>query len=230
MVRDAQVDPHKTAALPKEKTKACAAFLCADDLMLEEDCRMTREIRLSGVVTVGAGAMWLVSEIMELIAGGFGTVQLGLTFAAFVLLPIGIIGVHAFQSDRGGILSLAGTLCFGISFIIFSGFTLLEMNALGAERPGVVAAIYQVGIILNLVGCVALGVAVVRSGVLPRWAGGVLVISVVIYLLAPALSASMAVFNVLQMIVSVALMHMGWVVWSEGRFPRSELPSEAPGV
>ncbi|MFC1509980.1 hypothetical protein ACFL60_09915 [Candidatus Omnitrophota bacterium] len=85
------------------------------------------EIRLSGLALILAAVLWIISEIIEMIQGGYSPLQLTLTATAFALLPYGFLGIHRAQAEKGGILSFFGAMCSGISFIICSGAAMIEI-------------------------------------------------------------------------------------------------------
>jgi len=176
------------------------------------------EIRLSGLGLVLAAVLWIISEILEMIQGGFSPLQLTLTATAFTLLPYGFLGIHRAQAERGGILSFFGAICSGISFIIFSGDAMIEI-VLGARETMKILetvsgkAIFYTGSLLCLVGVIVFGIAIVRARVFPRWTGIVFVVVNLLILLMSLLPP--IAFVILNIVFCLALCVQGWYLWSE---------------
>jgi hypothetical protein len=82
----------------------------------------TAELRLVvGLVAVIAPALHILSDILELLRGGFSPLQLSVSYIAFLAIPFVVIALHAMQHSRGGWLSLAGAVSYGGAFIFFAG-------------------------------------------------------------------------------------------------------------
>jgi len=181
---------------------------------------MSREIRLSGLATILAAGIWILTEIIEVAAGGFTPVQLSLTFIAFVILPFGVLGVHAAQAPRGDWISLIGAVCFAGSFIIWSGVTMLDMVLKTATEMDVASGgdvkktVYSIGIVLTLVGSIVFGIATLRGGLFSKWPGIILIVSAVLFFPLSRVQLPMIVWNAMNVVSCVALIGLGWGVWS----------------
>jgi hypothetical protein len=180
---------------------------------------MSIEIRLSGLTAILAAGIWMLTEIMEIVSGGFSPVQLSLTLVAFVMLPFGVLGFHAAQASKGGWMSLIGAVCFAGAFILWSGVTMLdvvlktktEMEIIGGGD--IEKIIFWIASVLTVVGSTVFGIAALRVDVFPRWTGIALILAAVFFLVLSLFQVPMVVWNIINVVTCVALIRMGWVLW-----------------
>lgn len=145
---------------------------------------------LLGVVTVVFSALYLLSDVLELVHGGFYPLQLLLTYAAEAAIPVFVLGLHAVQRPRTGVLGLVGAVGYAYAYVYFTGTVLVALvdhsrdwdSLVGDLEPWVTVH----GLLMVVAGS-AFGVAVVRAGVLPRWSGQLLVVGVVLVAVATVL-------------------------------------------
>jgi hypothetical protein len=164
--------------------------------MLKREQARTRAGGLSLVVGLTAvifSALYLVSDVVEVIQGGFSTVQLVLTFAAEATIPFFVIGLYLVQRPRIGALGFGGAAVYAYTFVFFTGtvwFALVDGTSDWNELVG------RLGIWMTIHGALmvfsgfAFGLAVVRAGVLPRWTGAALMVGVVLIASSSGLSGS----------------------------------------
>src|SRR5918994_2398037 len=136
-----------------------------------------------GLAAVVFSALYFVSDLVELAQGGFSTGQLALTLPAEAAIPFFVFGLHAVQRPRIGTLGLVGTVVYAYSFVFFTGTVVFALvnrtsswDAL-VDQVGPWTTIH--GLLMVLAG-LALGLAVARAGVLPRWTGAALMVGVVL--------------------------------------------------
>jgi len=131
-----------------------------------------------GLAAIFFPALYVVSDLMELVAGRLYTAQLIVTYLAEAAIPFFVLGLHAVQQRRGGWMSLTGAVLYGLAFVGFSA-TVLYPLVTGDRDPDDVfeafGAIYDVNAGLAFVGGTIFGVAVVRAQVFPRWTGFALI-------------------------------------------------------
>ena len=139
-------------------------------------------ILVVGLTSVILSALYLVSDVVEVIQGGFSTVQLVLTFAVEAAIPFLVIGLYLVQRPRIGALGLGGAAVYAYTFVFFTGtvwFALVDGTSDWNELVG------RLGIWMTIHGALmvfsgfAFGLAVVRAAVLPRWTGVALMVGVV---------------------------------------------------
>ena len=174
-------------------------------------------------------AAWVNVHIVAMAMGFFGL--------------FGMAGLYARQAERSGSLGLAGFLLFSVWLALMMPFSFVEafiLPRLATESPAFVAGFLgmftgipseiDLGILplfwaisdpMYLVGPLLFGIATFRAGVLPRWAGALLVVGSV---LAPV--GALAVPAEYQALVLVpnglALAWLGFALVSERRQKSSE--------
>jgi len=127
-----------------------------------------------GITALVSCVLYLAADAWELAGGGFFTVQLWLTYAAFVAVPFFLSGLHIVQAPRAGAASLAGAVAYGVAFVFYAGTALYAVVAGTADYPTLVRQLgvaYPVHGSLMIAGALLFGWSVVRAGVFPRWTG-----------------------------------------------------------
>jgi hypothetical protein len=143
-----------------------------------------------GLATVAFSALYFVSDVLELLQGGFSTTQLVLTYLGEAAIPLFVIGLYAVQRPDIGRLGLLGAVGYAYAYVFFTGTVLLALVNRSPDWDALVGSLGPWVVlhgVLMLVAGSAFGVAVVRARVLPRWTGVVLVVGVVLVGLASAL-------------------------------------------
>jgi hypothetical protein len=136
-----------------------------------------------GLAAVVSSVLYFATDLIELARGGFSPAQLVLTLVAEAAIPPFVIGLYAIQRPRMGRLGLVAAVGYAYSFVFFAGtvvFALVnktsDWSAL-VDRLGPWVGIH--GALMVIAGLV-FGLAVIRSGVLPRWTGATLMVGVVL--------------------------------------------------
>lgn len=157
--------------------------------------RFGSEHRLSAAAAVGLAAvvfsaLYVLSDVIEAIQGGFSVSQLWLTLAAEAAVPVFVVGLYLVQRPHIGRLGRFSAVAYAYSFVFFTGtvvYALLDgtsdYTALTSDL-GVWMTVH--GAIMVLAG-LGFGVAVVRAGVLPRWTGVALMAGVLLVALSQGL-------------------------------------------
>jgi hypothetical protein len=130
--------------------------------------------RLLGLTAVALSALYLVSDVIEGIQGGFSGGQLGLTLVAEAAIPIFVIGLYHAQRPQISRLGQVSAIAYAYSFVFFTGtvvYALIQRtdnyNALGNDlSPWMTVH----GVVMVFAG-LGFGYAVVAARVLPRWTG-----------------------------------------------------------
>jgi hypothetical protein len=204
----------------------------------------SRLIRWCGLAAIVAGILFVVIQpihppdtLASVTTGAWAAVHY-LTIATFVLFLIGISGIYARQVEKVGWLGLAGFLMLGLEMIIILAYTSVEAFVLplvATEAPsfthgflgifaghasevglGVLPSLWLVSGALILLGCLSLGIATLRAGILPRWA------AVVFAFGGPASAILVSVLpHELERIaaapIGIGLAWLGYGLWSERR-------------
>ena len=155
----------------------------------------------------------------------------------------GMAGLYARQADQSGWLGLIGFILFTVWMTLVTGFSFVEafiLPRLATESPAFVAGLLgmfssipspvDLGILPTLwnisgpqyiFGPLLFGIATFRAGVLPRWAGALLVLGAV---LIPVGAVVPPEYQPKIMIpVGLALAWLGYALFSERREKASEL-------
>jgi hypothetical protein len=206
-------------------------------------------IRWAGLSAVLGGSLFVVMQpihppdtLSAVTTGAWATVHY-LGVAMCLLNLLGITGIYARQAQQADWLGLAGFLLFGLFWVVTASFQFAEgliLPPLAAEAPkfvvgflgitsgspsevslGILPAVYSLTSVLYLLGGVLLGIATFRAGVLPRWAGGALAVATVAPL-ALSLLLPHEFIRLAAVPIGVALVWLGYVLWSERREKAAE--------
>jgi hypothetical protein len=146
--------------------------------------------RLVGLIAVTFSALYLLSDVVEALQGGFTDGQLWLTLLAEAAIPVIVIGLYRAQRPPIGRLGMLSAVAYAYSYVYFTGsviFALLNRTSdYGALSHDLAPWMTIHGAIMVLAG-LGFGVAAFRAGVIPRWTCGALMAGVVLV----ALSQSM---------------------------------------
>ena len=163
-----------------------------------------------GLASATAGILLLFGHLLDL--GGdsdYGTVLGGaLVLLAHVVLVFALMGLYAAQAEHGGplgglgmVLSVAGmTIVSGVVLVEIAGASGAEVeDVLGAGLPG---ALVLLGGLAVLIGLVLFGVATMRAGVFPRWAGLLLIVGDLVFGVGSFAGAAATIFGILGAMVA----------------------------
>jgi hypothetical protein len=154
----------------------------------------------------------------------------------------GMAGLYARQAEKSGWLGLVGFLLFSVWITLVSGFSFVEafiLPRLATESPAFVAGILgmfsglpskiDLGILpmlwnlsgpMYIFGPLLFGIATFRAGVLPRWAGALLVLGA---MLVPVGAVVPPEYQPKIMIpVGLAMAWLGYALFSERREQASD--------
>jgi hypothetical protein len=155
-----------------------------------------------------------------------------------VLAILGVFALGAYlansRAGRMGLAAMVMTVVGHALSLVIGGVSTFASNALGraylagieevqqVEYPTAMMVIFGVAILLALVGNVLLGVAVWRSGTLPKWAGALWVASALMFYVLGAVAgmlttgASLPTQPVGGLLIAIS---GGWIAWSVLRRP-----------
>ena len=139
-----------------------------------------------GLATIIASTLHILSDVLEVLSGGFSANQLWINYVAFLPIPFLMIGLYAFQRPRAGWMSLTGAIAYGTSFIFFAGTTLYALVAKTADYSTLLeelGSIYTFYGGLMVAGGILFGISAIKARVLPRWTGWLLIFGVSLNLL-----------------------------------------------
>ena len=202
-------------------------------------------IRWAGLAPMGAGILYIaIQPIHPLdVFSSVTTAQWAITHYLSIVMDIlgmlGIAGIYARQVEKSGWLGLSGYLLFSLFWALSMAFHFIEafiepvvanvapkfvegllgmVTSVPSEvNLGALPAVYMLaGIAGYVLGGLLFGIATFRSGILPRWAGGLLALGAV---LPPLLSSVVhhPFDRLFAVPVGLALIWLGYALWSERR-------------
>jgi hypothetical protein len=195
-------------------------------------------IRWSGLISILAGVLYALGALLHPVGEDLASVihpnwipSHFVYWISAVLMQLGLVGLYARQVDKAGRLGLVGfVLAFIgtalVGAILFLATAAIPLIAAGAPAIFDQAMAAPAFIVVMLVvgfgfGYVLFGIATMRAGVLPRWAGLLLIIGVLLFMLSEAAplerTLSHVVVTVGDVVFGFGLVWMGYALWSEKR-------------
>jgi hypothetical protein len=170
-------------------------------------------IRWGGLAAMLDGILWIADDLGGRLSpdpddwdcnSSYDLVTNAIDSAAFLVLLVALVGLHARQRERYGPLGTAGF------FAAFAGAAMVGVanpaeHCLGLAILGIF--VYLPGVLLLSIGVLLLGIATVMAGVLPRWCGVALIVGMLAMFLG-AEDGGMIVFG-------LAWLLLGYVLWSQ---------------
>jgi hypothetical protein len=205
-------------------------------------------IRWSGLAAMAAGIYFAGIQpihppdvLSSVTTGAWAIIQLlKLVMCLFFLL--GITGLYARQVEAAGWLGLAGYLLFSLNwalqmpFIFTSAFVMpvlatespefvesvlgMVSGAGGVMNLGSIVAVWTIAGLLYMLGGLLFGIATFRAGILPRWPAALLAVTAALTPAAALLPHALQRLAAVPM--GVALVWLGYALWSERRARASE--------
>lgn len=202
----------------------------------------SRLIRWAGLASMVAGFLFVIMQAIHPVdvLASVTTARWAIVHYLGVVMGLlgmlGILGIYTRQVEESGWLGLAGFLLFGVFFALTMAFQFIEAfvsPVLAAEAPkfvegilamvsghaseanlGAIPTVYGLtGLVGYMLGGLLFGIATFRAGVLPRWAGGLLAIGVLLPLVGTAL-VSHPYDRIFALPVGSALAWLGYALWS----------------
>lgn len=140
-------------------------------------------VRALGLLAVASSVVYLTSDAIEAVQGGFSDVQLALTLGAELSIPAVVLGLAAWQLP---VLERYGQIAAGAYAYAYVVFTATVVYALVDDTPDYQALRDDLGALMAAHGAVmvaaglAFGVATLRARLLPGWSAGALMVGVVL--------------------------------------------------
>ena len=201
-------------------------------------------IRWSGLAAVVAGIVFAAiqpihpADVVESVTTGAWAMITTAKTVMCLLFLVGITGLYARQTDKAGLLGLAGFVLLGISWWLQTAFVVAEayiLPVLATDVPkfvdgilgisygrasevdlGVLPAIYQIGVGLTyMLGGLLFGIATYRARILPRWPAALLAVAAAVTPAAVLLPHAQQ--RLAAVPVALALGWLGYALWSERR-------------
>jgi hypothetical protein len=211
--------------------------------------------RAAGVSAVLSGLLFIViqpihpEENAATVTTTAWVVVALMTIAMAVLGLVGVSGMYLRQVRQSGLTGLIGYLMFGSFYLAVTAWTFVEVFVLpriADEAPqfvddflGIPAGVSAQGDVgslpllftvvsgLYLVGGLVFGIAVYRAGVLHRGAAALLAAGSVGAVAAAVLPHAVGRYAAVP--VGMAMVWLGWSLWSEQRTPVPQPGAQLPG-
>jgi len=208
-----------------------------------DDRFWTRQLpRWSGVAAILGGLLLVVAAVlhslepsgciglecetrsMRTIKGG--VTALGTAATLFILLGAAGLTLMARRSGRLRNLANAGLIAAAVGFAILLLGALIQAVFYSGDFPWMPLFVIP-GVVGVILGFVLIGVFILRSGLLPRWLGIVLVVSSVLLLAANEQTAAV----LLAVPFGLAMSTVGFFLWTTGGRPYADptATATAPG-
>jgi hypothetical protein len=137
-----------------------------------------------------SSALYFLSDVIEVIHGGFSVGQLWLTLVAEAAIPVFVVGLAILSGPQLGRLGQFCALAYAYSYVVFSGTVVYALvnhtkdyKTLSDQLGAVMIAHGAVMVLAGL----GFGYTVLRMGLLPRWTGLCLMVGVVLVAIAQGL-------------------------------------------
>jgi hypothetical protein len=195
---------------------------------------LSKLMRLSGLFLVLAGLLAAISWIFHPLTPDQHSMQStrwlivhGLAGIGVLLSVPGLVGLYVRLSDEGGVLGLIGFILAAIGTALFAGAILfIEVGTLpfiatlgNAEEllesaPPTFIAIFAATFITFAVGFILLGLVTLRSTILPRWAGLLLLIGAPLFVF-PVPPAPVIVNTIGAVLFGLGYVWLGYALWTD---------------
>ncbi|GAC1349522.1 MAG: hypothetical protein NVSMB27_23440 [Ktedonobacteraceae bacterium] len=135
---------------------------------------------------------------------------------------LGLPGMFVQQISKAGIVGVVGFVIFTFALLIL-GVSSAAINALivptwihgPAQEPAALAVFFITGDLLQFVGTLVLGIALIRARTVPTWVGVLIILSGVILLIGRSLHTPSFVYAGLSpLLLYVALLVSGYTLWT----------------
>jgi hypothetical protein len=202
-------------------------------------------IHWAGLPAMAAGILYIAVQtihpldVLSSVTTTRWTITHYLSIAMDLLGLLGMAGIYARQVEKSGWLGLAGYLLFSLFWALSMAFHFAETfisPVLATEAPkfvegflgiitkapseinlGALPTVYNLtGFVGYVLGGLLFGIATLRSGILPRWAGGLLALGTVLPLLASSVVPH-PYDRIFAVPVGLAVAWLGYALWSERR-------------
>jgi hypothetical protein len=202
--------------------------------------------RLSGISLLVGSVLAVIGAILGLLNGDpTSTMTVAGAVVGFVggaLILLGLPGMYARQAQRAGILGLIGTTLMIVYILVLGTFgnalNALVLPFIATHAPSLLKSdlpavdlFFMLGGLLGVVGGILLGIAIMRAAVLPRWAGLLLMVGVVLQFAGDFLQSPIANLGFLFVMIAFAWLGLGVLrLKQQEATAQSELPASAARV
>lgn len=184
----------------------------------------SRSAVVLGVAAVLFSLLYFLTDVLEILQGGFSAPQLWLTLIAEAAIPFLVIGLYLAQRPQ---IARSAAIAAGLYAYAYVYFTGTVVVALVQGTPDYATLADQLGIWMTVHGAIMLiagvwfGIAVARAGVLPRWTGIALAVGVVLVVATQGLPEVLQLVAAAVRALGIAGMGAGLALEARARVPRT---------
>ena len=144
-----------------------------------------------------------------------------------VLLVFGLIGLYAYQAEKGGRLALIAFVLASAGNAMGPGLALVEaglwptlaanpatQSLANLQQGGTFGIVLLVSGVVALVGFILFGIAIMRAGVLPRWAGLSILLGWVLVFFSLGLPALAIIRPIGSVLAGLGFAWCGYAIWT----------------
>lgn len=209
-------------------------------------------LRWAGLSAIASGALFMgiqavhPLDLLASVTTPQWTIAHGMGVGMGIFGLFGVAGIYARQAKTAGWLGLIGYLLLSIFYMLTTAFQFVEAFIIpplasvaptyvegflgiasgytGAVDLGMLPTVYLItGLAGYMFGGLLFGIATFRAGALPRWAGALLAVSVVLPLVLTGLLPH-PLDRILAVPMGAALVWLGYSLWAERREPVASSP------
>ena len=196
-------------------------------------------VRWSGLALIAGGvgiALFVLihpqSEFnAEVMRGGQAILAHNFHFLGAALTVFGLGGLLVYELDRADRFAATATVVAFFGSIWFAGLGLLSFAALpfiASHDPALIAPdgpfwtegpqpLFLLGLASFVIGYVALGIAVLRDGTLPRWSGVPLIVGALLVSPPPVVVPTVLILTAGGVLLGAGLAWLGYGLWAVER-------------
>lgn len=134
-----------------------------------------------GFAAVVFSGLYVASDVIEALQGGFSDPQLVLTFIAEAAIPFVVVGLYLVQRPKIGVLGSCSAAAYAYSYVFFTGTVVYAIVQSTVDYAALIKGLgtwMTIHGVVMVVSGLGFGVAVIRAGVLPVWTGFTLIVGV----------------------------------------------------
>ena len=153
-------------------------------------------------------ACWIGSEVVEIAQGGYNATVYYLTAAFHFFAGIGIWGLHFQQSRKQNTLSAVGTVMISFTYLALTYLPIQVMHSgLSGLEFAAANPIYRIPGMINVLGLVVFGIAVIRTKFFPAWTGAIIILGSITFAVAMT-QGFQIIANVNNIILATTIIYM----------------------
>jgi len=151
---------------------------------------------------------WIVSEMVEIAQGGYNATVYYLTAAFHLFAGIGIWGLHFLQSRKQNTLSAVATVMVSFTYLALTYLPIQVMHSgLSGLEFAAANPVYKIPGMINVIGLVVFGIAVIRTKFFPVWTGAIIILGGIIFAVAMTQGFQL-IANINNIILATTIIYM----------------------